>query len=172
MTGPFGKVSMLHLPLLLRRGAGLLVVFVLAFSVMGAVPAAITEVSAQAAVYQNPLPVTIPGDGMVESCADPAIIRGQQPGDPYWYMYCTTDPLNDEDRNDSGEFIFRLIPILRSLDLVNWEYTGAAFEERPDWIADDAGMWARRISNTLTDSTICTTPPHGPTCPEAGVRLA
>jgi arabinan endo-1,5-alpha-L-arabinosidase len=145
MTGPFYKVSMLHLPLSLRRGAGLLVVFMLAFSVLGAMPATMTEVSAQAAVYQNPLPVTIPGDGMVESCADPAIIRGQQPGDSYWYMYCTTDPLNDEDRNESGGFNFRLIPILRSLDLVNWEYVGVAFEDRPDWIADDAGMWAPDI---------------------------
>jgi arabinan endo-1,5-alpha-L-arabinosidase len=145
MTGPIGKVSMLHLPLLLRRGVGLLVVFMLAFGVFGALPATMTEVSAQAAVYQNPLPVTIPGDGMVESCADPAIIRGQEPGDMYWYMYCTTDPLNDEDRNESGGFNFRLIPILRSLDLVNWEYVGVAFEERPDWIADDAGMWAPDI---------------------------
>jgi arabinan endo-1,5-alpha-L-arabinosidase len=145
MTGPIGKVSMLRLPLLLRRGAGLLVVFMLAFGVFGAVPATITEVAAQAAVYQNPLPVTIPGDGMVESCADPAIIRGQEPGDSYWYMYCTTDPLNDEDRNENGGFNFRLIPILRSLDLVNWEYVGVAFEERPDWIANDAGMWAPDI---------------------------
>ena len=34
--------------------------------------------------YTNPLPVQIPGDGKVESCADPSLIRGQQPGDTYW----------------------------------------------------------------------------------------
>jgi arabinan endo-1,5-alpha-L-arabinosidase len=32
--------------------------------------------------YTNPLPVDIPRDGIVESCADPSIILGQQLGDP------------------------------------------------------------------------------------------
>ncbi len=61
---------------------------------------------AGAGVYQNPLLAQIPNDGAsvpgtVESCADPAIIRGQTPDDPYWYVFCTTDPLNDEDRNET-----------------------------------------------------------------------
>src|SRR3954454_10644548 len=41
--------------------------------------------------YTNPLRPRIPGDGVVESCADPTVVRGQGE-DPYWYMYCTTDP--------------------------------------------------------------------------------
>lgn len=94
--------------------------------------------------YTNPLPVQIPDDGLVESCADPTIIYGQTPGDHYWYMYCTTDPLNDEDKT-GGNFNFHLIPMLRSADLVNWEYMGDAFSTRPGWVADDAGLWAPEI---------------------------
>jgi arabinan endo-1,5-alpha-L-arabinosidase len=100
--------------------------------------------AARPATYTNPLPIQIPGDGMVESCADPSILRGQTPGDQYWYMYCTTDPLNDSDKS-GGSFNFHLIPILRSLDLVNWTYMGDAFSARPGWVADDAGLWAPEI---------------------------
>ena len=65
--------------------------------------------------YTNPLPIQIPNDGLVESCADPTIIRGHTADDNYWYMYCTTDPLNDNDKT-GGNFNFHLIPILRSSD--------------------------------------------------------
>ena len=41
-------------------------------------------------------------------------------------MSCTKDPLNDEDRNASGEFNFHNIPMLKSQDLVNWTYVGDA----------------------------------------------
>ena len=54
--------------------------------------------------YQNPLAPDIPGDGTVDSCADPTVIKGQDGetlnGEQVWYMYCTTDPLNDQDVND------------------------------------------------------------------------
>src|ERR1044072_1544593 len=100
---------------------------------------------ASTGTYRNPLEVQIPGDGSVESCADPTVIRGQTAGDPYWYMYCTTDPLNGEDTNPSGGFNFHLIPMLRSYDLVNWTYMGDAFASRPGWVADDAGLWAPEI---------------------------
>ena len=49
--------------------------------------------------YTNPLNIQIPGDGKVESCADPTVLHGAQPGDHYWYMYCTTDPLNGDYHN-------------------------------------------------------------------------
>lgn len=95
--------------------------------------------------YTNPLHIQIPGDGLVESCADPSIIHGQTPGDNYWYIYCTTDPLNDQDRNGSGDFNFHLIPMLKSLDLVNWTYVGDAFATKPAWVRSDAGLWAPDI---------------------------
>jgi arabinan endo-1,5-alpha-L-arabinosidase len=98
------------------------------------------------ATYRNPVPATIPGDGRVESCADPTVIRGQGVYSRWWYAYCTTDPLNDEDRTASGAFRFRLIPILRSRDLVHWTYVGDAFAERPGWVGDSSGMWAPDIA--------------------------
>ena len=100
---------------------------------------------ALATKYQNPLQIRIPGDGNVESCADPSIIRGRGAQSGSWFAYCTTDPLNDEDRNAQGQFNFHLIPVLRSSDLVNWTYAGDAFAARPSWVADDAGLWAPDI---------------------------
>src|SRR4030088_2050748 len=66
--------------------------------------------------YPRPLDAQIPGGGRVESCADPSIIHGQLPGDTQWYVYCTTDPLNDQDKNASGGFNFHLFPHLRPAD--------------------------------------------------------
>jgi arabinan endo-1,5-alpha-L-arabinosidase len=98
--------------------------------------------AAKNGTYTNPLTVQIPEDGLVESCADPSIIYSTQ--DSYWYMYCTTDPLNDEDQT-GGSFNFHLIPILRSSDLVNWTYMGDAFTTRPDWMDPTSGLWAPDI---------------------------
>ena len=103
-----------------------------------------TGATTNRATYTNPLSIQIPNDGMVESCADPTIIKGKTSGDSYWYMYCTTDPLNDSDKTGSN-FNFHLIPMLRSRDLVNWTYMGDAFSTRPGWVADDAGLWAPEI---------------------------
>jgi arabinan endo-1,5-alpha-L-arabinosidase len=94
--------------------------------------------------YRNPLKPTIAGDGVVESCADPTLIRGQE-GEGRWYLYCTSDPLNDEDRNPDGSFRFHLIPMLSSADLVHWTYEGDAFAFRPAYATTDAGLWAPEI---------------------------
>ena len=102
------------------------------------------SLQASAGKYTNPLPVQIAGDGLVESCADPTIIQGQTASDTNWYMYCTTDPLNGNDKTGNS-FNFHLIPMLRSSDLVNWTYQGDAFLARPGWVADDAGLWAPEI---------------------------
>ena len=104
--------------------------------------------------YTNPLKPQIPGDGVVESCADPTVIRGQESGDTTWYMYCTTDPLNDEDRNASGDLIFHRIPTMTSEDLVNWTYVGDAFPQGatglPDWAEQDAALWAPEVVYSTT----------------------
>jgi arabinan endo-1,5-alpha-L-arabinosidase len=114
--------------------------------------ALLVPVTATAATgtYQNPLePTTRIGDGIVESCADPSVIQGQEGEGPgnnvYWYMYCTADPLNDGDRNADGGYNFRAIPVLRSLDLVNWEYRGDALGGRPSYATPGAGLWAPEI---------------------------
>lgn len=95
--------------------------------------------------YINPLPVVTPGGMVVESCADPSVVRDEaasQAGESVWYMACTTDPLSGSDRDADGNLIFRLIPLFRSTDLIHWVYVGDAFSARPDWVADDAGLWA------------------------------
>ncbi|MDB5081071.1 MAG: arabinan endo 5-alpha-L-arabinosidase [Chloroflexi bacterium] len=94
--------------------------------------------------YTNPLLAKVPGDGVVESCADPSIIRSRNTGDNNWYIYCTTDPLNDEDRT-GPDLNFHFMPILRSSDLVNWTYVGDVFTARPSWVAPNAGLWAPDI---------------------------
>ena len=100
--------------------------------------------------YQNPLAPEIPGDGTVDSCADPTVIQGQDGetlnGQQVWYLYCTTDPLNDEDVDASGDPIFHRIPTMVSTDLVNWTYVGDAFPldggDIPAWIDPSAAFWA------------------------------
>ena len=99
--------------------------------------------------YENPLEPVIPGDGIVESCADPTVIRGQEPGDTTWYMYCTTDPLHDEDVDANGNPIFHRIPTMTSQDLVNWTYVGDAFAQGtaglPTWAEPDSALWAPEV---------------------------
>jgi arabinan endo-1,5-alpha-L-arabinosidase len=103
--------------------------------------------------YENPLAPVIPGDGTVDSCADPMILQGQDgetiDGEQVWYMYCTTDPLNDEDVDENGDPIFHRIPMNVSTDLVNWTYVGDAFPldggDIPDWIDPSAAFWAPEV---------------------------
>jgi arabinan endo-1,5-alpha-L-arabinosidase len=148
---------------LMGRLGSLILPFLLLMLLWGAPGAALVEASAVPAdtqsmspsgaiaeTYTNPLLPEIPGeDGVVETCADPSIIRGQEEGDNYWYIFCTTDPLNGEDRNPENNFNFRLIPILRSLDLVNWEYVGDVYQnepgQRPQLASPTAGLWAPDI---------------------------
>ncbi len=92
--------------------------------------------------YDNPLAPRILGSsGTVDSCADPTVLRGQQRGDRHWYLYCTTDPLNDAD-TEGGEPRFHPVPMLRSRNLVDWRYVGDALPRAPSWAADGAGLWA------------------------------
>lgn len=67
--------------------------------------------------------------------ADPSIIKGK---DGYFYVYGTEDDWGD----GSGA---KYIPILKSSNLIDWEYTGDAFEgiDKPDWKV--GGLWAPDI---------------------------
>ena len=125
------------------RLATFLAAAALALSLVGAAaPAAL----AASGTYRNPLLPVVPGDGVVESCADPTVIEGQE-GEGRWYLYCTADPLDDEDRNAGGGFIFRQIPMMTSTDLVNWTYVGEAFAgNRPVYATAGAGLWAPEIA--------------------------
>ncbi len=92
--------------------------------------------------YANPLAPRTPDGGTVDSCADPAVLEGQRPGDRWWYLYCTTDPLNDDDTDAEGDPRFHPVPMMRSRDLVDWHYVGDALPEPPHWAADGAALWA------------------------------
>ena len=115
--------------------------------------------------YSNPLAPRVPGDGTVDSCADPTVIKGQdgetQGGKQLWYMYCTTDPLNDEDVRPDGpdedtapDPVFHRIPTMTSTDLVNWTYVGDAFPldggDIPDWIDPSSAFWAPEVVYSST----------------------
>lgn len=100
--------------------------------------------------YSNPLKPDVPGDGTVDSCADPTVLRGQQPGDRNWYMYCTTDPLNDTNRDAAGKLVFNKVPQMVSRDLVNWTYVGNAFTANPSWAAEGASLWAPEVVYSST----------------------
>ena len=103
--------------------------------------------------YTNPLAPTVPGDGTVDSCADPTVLKGQDGerinGKQVWYLYCTTDPLNDDDVDANGDPVFHRIPTMVSTDLVNWTYVGDAFPagggSLPAWIDPSAAFWAPEV---------------------------
>ncbi|HEY0443184.1 MAG TPA: family 43 glycosylhydrolase [Candidatus Limnocylindrales bacterium] len=98
--------------------------------------------SAATGTYTNPLTLSIPGDGVAQSCADPDVIHAGSATHVTWYLYCTTDPLNDNDRNAAGDLNFHYIPMYSSTDLVHWTYRGDAFPAQPSWVGSRAGLWA------------------------------
>ncbi|WP_407569670.1 family 43 glycosylhydrolase [Deinococcus altitudinis] len=98
-----------------------------------------------ALTYSNPLKIVKPDGSRVESCADPSVIQSKVAGDSAWYLYCTTDPHNKGDVDGSGNLVFHLITVAKSSDLVNWTYVGDAFQQRPAWVKQDAGLWAPDI---------------------------
>ncbi len=139
-TGRTGRRrAMLSMPLLLA---------LLLPTVVGAPgvrPGITATMDATPGLYTNPLHIHLTASGPFESCADPSIIRGQQPGDSFWYIYCTDNPLNGADRAASGRLNDHYLPILRSRDLTHWTYVGDALSAPPAWFAAFSGLWAPDI---------------------------
>ncbi len=108
------------------------------------------SLGSEADTYRNPLAPKIPGDGTVDSCADPTVLHAQQPDDRHWYMYCTTDPLNDGDTAGPDANTFHRIPMMRSLDLVHWTYVGDALPDLPSWASEGAALWAPDVVYSRT----------------------
>lgn len=92
----------------------------------------------RAGSYQNPLRIATPDGTPLESCPDPSIIRGQQPGDNNFYLYCTSEMFTDHSR-------LHWMAISKSQDLVNWTYVGDVFAGRPPFVAPDGYLWAPDI---------------------------
>lgn len=78
------------------------------------------------ATYENPVfePVF----------ADPSVVRTD---DGTFYAYGTEDDWHD------GEGL-RPVPVVKSVNLVDWEYVGEAFESKPDW-KDSGYLWAPEV---------------------------
>ena len=133
----------------MTRGTPLAAVLLLAplISVGGATSATSAETPPP---YTNPLAPAVPGGGTVDSCADPAVLRGQGDEADSWFLYCTTDPLNDAETSGPGDPVFHPIPTMRSDDLVTWEYVGDALPQKPAWAAPSAFLWAPDVVYSRT----------------------
>lgn len=81
--------------------------------------------------YANPVT-----EGVVDTFPDPVIIRGK---DGLWYAYGTQNPVF-QSKGEKGE---RIMPILRSADMVHWQYAGEVFTpaNQPDWHGGSR-LWA------------------------------
>ncbi|MBA7515728.1 Extracellular exo-alpha-(1-_5)-L-arabinofuranosidase ArbA [subsurface metagenome] len=75
--------------------------------------------------YENPV--------FVPDLADPTVVRGK---DGWFYAYGT--------ENTWFEGVHRVTPIVKSPDLVNWEYVGDAFETKPSW--KEGFIWAPDVT--------------------------
>ncbi|MFE0084141.1 family 43 glycosylhydrolase, partial [[Kitasatospora] papulosa] len=86
------------------------------------------------ATYTNPVSA-----GAVDTFPDPAVIRGK---DGLWYAYGTQNPVM-QSKGEDGE---RMLPILRSADMVTWEYAGEVFTpaDKPAW-HDGSRLWAPQV---------------------------
>lgn len=86
---------------------------------------------AAATTYTNPV-----STGAVDTFPDPAVIRGK---DGLWYAYGTQNPVM-QSKGEDGE---RMLPILRSADMVTWEYAGEVFTSanKPAW-HQGSRLWA------------------------------
>lgn len=108
----------------------LLGVCVVLCGLLVAAPAA----AAPATTYRNPVTA-----GVVDTFPDPTTVRGK---DGFWYAYGTQNPVF-QSQGEDGE---RMLPILRSSDLVTWTYAGQVFtpETKPAW-HNGSRLWAPDI---------------------------
>lgn len=99
---------------------------------------------------QNPV-----SESFADTYADPAVIRGK---DGWWYVYATSDPLEE------GDSPFGLMHVARTKDFVDWSYVGNVFDSstRPAWATSSSFFWAPDIRYldgeyvmyyTVTDTT-------------------
>ncbi|MGH8881412.1 MAG: family 43 glycosylhydrolase, partial [Stackebrandtia sp.] len=78
--------------------------------------------------YANPL-----AEGVADDFPDPSTIRGR---DGYWYAYSTRTPLVPGGTRHN-------LPIIRSDDLVHWDYVGDVFgtSNWPNWLDANSSTW-------------------------------
>ncbi|ROO84311.1 glycosyl hydrolase family 43 [Actinocorallia herbida] len=91
--------------------------------------------AAPAEGYANPVSA-----GAVDTLPDPAMIKAK---DGAWYAYGTTNAVFI-GQGDTRE---RILPVVRSTDLVHWTYVGEVFPfaQRPSWWPTGTRPWAPDI---------------------------
>lgn len=89
-------------------------------------PAATADPGDEPGTYQNHVM-----DDLADAFSDPSIIHAK---DGYWYAYATQTSLTKENRGGPWEDQY-FMPIMRSADLVSWEYVGEVFgpDNHPQW---------------------------------------
>jgi arabinan endo-1,5-alpha-L-arabinosidase len=89
------------------------------------------------AAAQAPGAVTYTNPVFDRDFPDPNLEFGH---DGYIYAYSTTTRWSDLDPAHE-----KLIPIIRSKDLVHWDFVGTVFSERPKW-KKEGGLWAPDVT--------------------------
>ncbi len=97
--------------------------------------------------FQNPLTLVDPATGPGVSCPDPAIMKERVSGYDTWYLYCTGDPLNSNDKNANGTLKNHYIATWRSIDLIHWTYNGDVFPAVPAWVGVETNLWAPAVKH-------------------------
>ena len=97
--------------------------------------------------FQNPLTLIDPKTGPGVSCPDPAIMKEPAGDHDVWYLYCTGDPLNSNDKDANGNLKNHYIATWRSIDLIHWTYNGDAFPSVPSWVGVETNLWAPAVKH-------------------------
>ena len=97
--------------------------------------------------FKNPLTLLDPVTGPGVSCPDPAITSEVIKGINVWYLYCTGDPLNSNDKDANGNLKNHYIATWRSVDLIHWTYNGDVFPADPSWIGIETNLWAPAVKH-------------------------
>jgi arabinan endo-1,5-alpha-L-arabinosidase len=126
----------------------LLAVALLLAAVPVAVPAAAASTAPSA--YSNPVKPRMADGRVVENCPDPSVLHGRGRYAARWYMYCTSDPLNDSETSRPGAPVSHRLPMLASRDLVHWSLVGSALPGPPAWAAPGARLWAPDVVYSTT----------------------
>ena len=64
-----------------------------------------------------------------------------------WYLYCTGDPLNANDKDARGNLRNHYIATWHSVDLIHWTYNGDAFPADPAWVGVETNLWAPAVKH-------------------------
>lgn len=86
--------------------------------------------------YENPV--------FEPTLADPSILRHSDDDGDVFYAYATEDHWYDEAEQHDTQGL-QYMPIVRSTNLVDWEYVGEVFNSKPTW-KESGGLWAPEIA--------------------------